>query len=125
MTWVLLTPELVDTIHDEVLNPGELAGWAGDKSLDAALARVENRVAYGMVGDIFDLAATYATVIARGHCFNDGNKRTAFRAMHMILRLNGDATVLGVSEVGPLIVALAQGAVDEGEIGAFLRGKAG
>jgi death on curing protein len=33
-----------------------------------------------MIADAFDLAATYASSIATGHCFNDGNKRTAFQA---------------------------------------------
>ena len=70
----LLSPALVVAIHDEVLNPGELAGLAQDKSLEAALSRVDNRLAYGMIADVFDLASAYAMAIARGHCFNDGNK---------------------------------------------------
>ena len=51
----LLSAELVEAIHDEVLNPGELPGRARDKSLEGALARVENRLAYGMVGDVFEV----------------------------------------------------------------------
>ena len=57
MSFLLLTEEDVDALHDLVLNPGELPGRARDKSLDSALARVENRLAYGMIGDVFDLAA--------------------------------------------------------------------
>ena len=79
MSFALLTPAYVEAIHDAVLNPGELTGAAGDKSLDGALARVDNRLAYGLIVDAFDLAAAYAVAIAQGHCFNDGNKRTAFR----------------------------------------------
>lgn len=71
--------DLVEDIHDAVLNPGELPGRARDKSLEGALSRVENRLAYGVIGDIFDLAAAYAIAVACGHCFNDGNKRTALR----------------------------------------------
>lgn len=121
MSWVLLPPDLVEAIHDHVLNPGELAGRARDKSLEGALARVEHRLAYGMIADVYDLAAAYAQAIARGHCFNDANKRTAFRAMNAVLALNGTDIAWTVDDIGPLIVRLAQGAADEGDLAAALR----
>lgn len=124
MNLVLLAPDLVEAIHDEVLNPGELAGRAQDKSLEAALARVDNRMAYGMIADAFDLAASYAMAIARGHCFNDGNKRTAFRSMQVCLYLNGIAMPWSVEEIGPMIIRCAQGLVEEGDLAEWLREKA-
>ncbi len=124
MSYRLLTPDLVRAIHDEVLNPGELAGEALNKSLEGALGRVDNRLAYGMIGDVFGLAAAYAVAIATGHVFNDANKRTAFEAMVVTLELNGVPLQLDVDEIGPLIVAVAQGAVDEMDLAAWLRGKA-
>lgn len=36
-----------------------------------------------------DIAALYADKIAKGHPFNDGNKRTAFASAIAFLRLNG------------------------------------
>jgi len=124
MNFVLLSAELVEAIHDEVLNPGELAGFAGDKSLDSALARVENRLAYGMIDDVFDLAATYAVAIATGHCFNDANKRTAHQAMDVCLDLNGIQIAWRTDQIGPLIVETAQGRVDAQDLAAWLRQKA-
>ncbi len=124
MSYRLLTPDLVRAIHDEVLNPGELAGEARDKSLEGALGRVDNRLAYGMIGDIFDLAAAYAVAVATGHVFNDANKRTAFRVMNAALAFNGVRIAWDLDEIGPLIVAVAQGAVDEMDLAAWLRGKA-
>lgn len=124
MSFVTLTAEVVDAIHDEVLNPGELAGRAKDKSLDGALARVENRVAYGMIDDVFDLGAMYAVAIAQGHCFNDANKRTAFRSMNACLALNGVAASWTVEEIGPIIVAVAQGQRDAEWLAGWLRGRA-
>jgi death-on-curing protein len=118
---ILLTADLVLAIHDEVLNPGELRGLAGDKSLDGALARVDNRLAYGMVVDPFDLAAAYAEAIAQGHCFNDGNKRTAFRAMHMALWLNGFALEFDTVTVGDKIILLAQRKLAAGDLAEWLR----
>ena len=125
MSLRLLTPDLVEAIHDAVLNPGELQGRARDKSLEAALARVDNRLAYGMIADAFDLAAAYAMAIARGHCFNDGNKRTAFRAMNAALALNGIQIAWNTEEVGQTIIRCAQGQMEPGDLADWLRARAG
>jgi death-on-curing protein len=119
-----LTPELVVAIHGEVLNPGELPGLARDKSLEGALARVENRLTYGLIEDVFELAATYCMAIAQGHCFNDANKRTAFRAMNVVLRTNGVRAAWSVEDVGPVILRVAQGHMDEAALADWLRERA-
>ncbi len=121
MTLVLLPVAVIESIHDEILNPGELPGRALDKSLEGALARVDNRLAYGMIADAFDLAAAYAIAISQGHCFNDGNKRTAYRAMQTCLDLNGHAFPENESEIGPVIIRAAQRLLDEGELAHWLR----
>lgn len=125
MSLLLLDEDLVERLHDASLNPGEIPGRARDKSLAGALARVENRLAYGMIEDAFDLAAMYAVAIATGHCFNDGNKRTAYRSMGTCLVLNDVRIDWTVEEVGPVIVAVAQGLMDEAALGGWLRGRAG
>ncbi len=119
-----LTAALVEAIHDAVLNPGELPGRARDKSLEGALARVENRLAYGLIGDVFDLAAIYAVAIATGHCFNDGNKRTAFRSMDVCLQANGIAIPWDTQETGDLIIRAAQGRAHEDALADWLRARA-
>jgi death on curing protein len=122
MEYLLLPTDLVDSIHDAVLNPGELTGRALDKSLDGALARVENRLAYGMIGDVFDLAAAYCVTVAQGHCFNDGNKRTAFRVMQVCLDLHGLAEpALPEDVTGQIIIRVAQGLMDEVQLAEWLR----
>ena len=117
----ILNVDLVVDIHDEVLNPGELTGLALDKSLEGALARVENRIAYGLIDDVFDLAAAYAVAIAQGHCFNDANKRTAHQAMDVCLDLNGVQINWTATEIGPVIIRAAQRHLDEGELADWLR----
>lgn len=124
MELLLLTAELVEAIHDEVLNPGELPGMAMNKSLDSALARVDNRIAYGMTDDLFDIAAMYAMAIAQGHCFNDANKRTAHQSMDTFLDLNGVQITWSAEEIGQKIIALAQGLIDDGDLAEWLRGTA-
>jgi death on curing protein len=117
----LLSPELVEAIHDAILNPGELPGRARDKSLEAALARVDNRLAYGMVADAFDLASAYAMAIARGHCFNDGNKRTAHQSMDTCLDLNGITIPWNTEDIGQIIIRCAQGLMEDGDLADWLR----
>lgn len=123
MTWVLLSTEIVEAIHDRVLNPGELPGRARDKSLEATLARVDNRIAYGMIGDVFDLAAAYVIAVARGHCFNDGNKRTAHQVMDVCLDLNSIQFTWDTIATGQIIIRAAQGLVEEPDLADWLRAK--
>ena len=117
----LLSEGDVIHIHDQVLNEGELQGLAQDKSLSGALSRIDFRLTYGLIHDTYDLAATYAVVIATGHLFNDGNKRTAFRCMDVILRLHGHSPQWDTAEVGQMIIQAAQGRIDEVELADRLR----
>jgi death on curing protein len=121
MNLTILPIEMIEHIHDAVLNPGELKGRARDKSLEGALARVDNRLTYGMINDPFDLAAAYAIAIAQGHCFNDGNKRTAFRVMQTCLDLHGIVEPEGTEAMGQVIIRAAQRLMDEGELAEWLR----
>jgi death-on-curing protein len=88
------------------------------------LGRVDNRLAYGLIGDVFDLAAAYAAAISQGHCFNDGNKRTAFDAMNFCLELNGVVLDWPLPDIGDLIIALAQRRIDEPDLADWLRARA-
>ncbi len=124
MTFRLLTPELVDVIHDASLNEGESSGRARGKSLKDALARVDNRLAYGLIADVFDLAAAYAVAIARGPYFNDGNKRTAFQVMDVCLDLDGVALAWKTEAVAEKIILAAQGLLEEPTLAEWLRREA-
>ncbi len=121
MELLLIGRDAVLALHDAVLNPNEIAGLAGNKSLDSVLARVENRLQYGLIGDVFDLAATYAVVLAVGHVFNDGNKRTAFTVMDICLVQNGIEPTYDVIEAADKIIQAAQSKLDEQELAQWLR----
>jgi death-on-curing protein len=111
-------------IHDLVIGRNELQGMAGNKSLDAVMARIENRMSFGLISDEYDLAACYACFLAVGHVFNEANKRTAFACMDICLSLNGVDLNYNHIEIGNLIVRVAQGIVDEVEFSAWLRSQA-
>ncbi|MRE87533.1 type II toxin-antitoxin system death-on-curing family toxin, partial [Klebsiella quasipneumoniae] len=77
MIWV--SAQEVIAFHDRILQrfPG-VAGMSDPGRAEALIYRVQNRKHYEGITDVFELAATYWVAIARGHIFNDGNKRTAF-----------------------------------------------
>ena len=111
---VWLDAEAVREIHDTILEPDQLAGESGTRSIDAIVARVINQAAYGaMHGDVLETAATYAVVIARGHAFNDGNKRTALTSAALFLRLNGYEIELDGEPLAEIMVRVASGETDE------------
>lgn len=121
MSFLLLSVDHIIAIHDEVLEPNELQGMAGDKSLEGALSRVENRLNYGLIEDVYSLAASYAAAVSQAHCFNDGNKRTAFQVMDLILDLNGINAIWDVEEVGQKMVLLSQSKLDDADLAQWLR----
>ena len=71
--------------------------------------------------DLFDLASAYAFGIARNHAFNDANKRTAWAACLLFLRVNGVRIKPPASESVPRMVALARGGITEEAFAAWLR----
>ena len=95
---------------------------AGDKSLEGAHCQEwTTGSSMASVEDIYSLAASYATAISQAHCFNDGNKRTAFQVMDLILDLNGINATWDVEAVGQKIVLLSQSKLDEADLAQWLR----
>lgn len=70
-----------------------------------------------------DIAALYVDKIAKGHPFNDGNKRTAFASAIAFLRLNGydiDATSDQLQSLAQVVVELVLHRVTWEEFSAHL-----
>ena len=85
----LLSLRDIRSFHDEALRYGGLQGESRAPSLEAVIGRLESASAYGRIQDENELAAWYAFVIARGHPFNDANKRTAWLSLRVCLAVNG------------------------------------
>ncbi|WP_245005037.1 type II toxin-antitoxin system death-on-curing family toxin [Paraburkholderia sacchari] len=81
---------MVVLVHDFILSqePG-LNGSANKGALEGALGRIENRVHYDGLADVFEIAGLYAEAIARGHAFSDANKRTALVSALTYLFIEG------------------------------------
>ena len=84
-----IRPETVLALHEQLL--AEFGGASGlrDAALfESALARPQNRLAYGKPS-LFDLAASYGYGLIKNHPFIDGNKRIGFAVTVLFLELNG------------------------------------
>jgi death-on-curing protein len=122
---VWLSNPLVLAIHDEQLaEHGGSIGLRDAGLLDSALARPLNRAGYDEP-DVAELAAVYALGIARNHPFIDGNKRTAFVALELFLRLNGCVLTVGDAEAVVMFLAMAAGELPDAEFTAWVRMHAG
>jgi death-on-curing protein len=67
------------------------------------------------------LAACYAVFIAKGHCFNDANKRTAAAILFLILKSNGISIKFSGLALGDWIIEVATDRKTEIEFAAWLR----
>lgn len=123
---MLLDAEYVNAVHDEILRlEGGLAGYAhaGPGGVDAVLARVENHAHYAGLDDIFGIAAMYAVAIARGHVFNDGNKRTGFVCALSFLSLEGyefPSNPELEDDFVEVMVGVAEGTIEREELADYL-----
>jgi death-on-curing protein len=89
--------------------------------LESALARPRNAFVYGDE-DIVSLAVSVMAGISRAHAFEQGNKRTAFAAMRLFLRINGYDTAFDDSvSWADEIVALIEHRATEEDFAQILR----
>lgn len=118
---VWIDPEVIFALHDRQLaEHGGGVGLRDGGALDSALARPRNRWEYGE-DDRASLAAAYAFGIARNHPFVDGNKRTAWIAARLFLRLNGEVVAYTRQEAIRIVIALAAGELTEDELADWFR----
>lgn len=89
--------------------------------LASALERPKNRFHYENVIDLAELAASYAAAVSGNHPFVDGNKRAAFHAMTLFLRVNGLRLVADQADAARTIFRLAAGEIGIAELTEWLR----
>ena len=101
-------------IHDvQIASHGGPPGIRDKSLLDSAMARPRNLALYAPATSIPHLAALYAVAISQNHPFIDGNKRVAFVAMELFLRINGFALAATDRDCYDRIISLAEGSIDE------------
>jgi death-on-curing protein len=118
--WV--SKEAVLVLHDRsIALHGGAAGVKDEGLLESALARPANRLHYEGVDDICVLAAIYLVAIASNHPFIDGNKRAAFLAAGLFLRLNGRRLIAEQADAARVVLAVAAGERDVERVAEWIR----
>jgi death-on-curing protein len=115
----------VRAIHAELIKEhGGLQGAIREGALEAALARPQHVLAYAetaaTLATLATLAASYGFALAKGHCFSDGNKRTALAIIDVFLQLNGSELTAAEEDAATTILALKAGEVSEPEMAEWI-----
>jgi death-on-curing protein len=111
-------------IHDYMIEAfGGLPGMPDAGRASAIIARVQQTEYYTTPRpDLFQVAALYWASIARGHIFNDANKRTAVATALFFLRRNGINLRAGALDAATEIaVAAATGEANIQRLADYLR----
>lgn len=112
----------LELLHQESLaEHGGAEGLRDAGMLDHALSRAQNIHAYENVEDPFRLAAACAFGIAKNHPFVDGNKRAAFIAAGLFLRINGIRLKADKAQAVLVMFDLAAGQLTEPQFAEWLR----
>jgi death-on-curing protein len=113
--------EIIDMHTEQLAMFGGPEGIRDRGALESAIARpVNNKWHYGET-DMVSLAAAYAFGLARNHPFVDGNKRTAFHALMVFLRVNGVRFAPDPAHATEIILSLAAGEVSEESLARWIR----
>ena len=119
--WKWVNRQVVEAVHERQLSEhGGGVGIRDQNALESALARPVNLSLYGEP-DAAALAASLAFGIARNHPFVDGNKRSAWVAARLFLRLNDVSIAFDKAEATIMMQQLAAGELSEDETAAWLR----
>ncbi len=119
---VWLSRNLIDAMHTDLI--GQYGGSRGvfdDGLVDSAITRPKNLLAYEPESDLAALAASLAFGLAKNHGFRDGNKRTAFVAAAVFLRLNGVRLAVNEADAVAAMVYLATDVWNEDRLAEWLR----
>ena len=117
----MMSTEWVCEVHDAILKTTSgLKGSVDTNRLNSALSRIDQRMAYDNLSDVFDVAALYAVSIAKAHAFSDGNKRTALVTMLVFLDMHGIEVPPGQG-LDDLMVTVAASEVCEGRLSEIMR----
>jgi death-on-curing protein len=116
--WIL--KRTIIAIHnDQLAEHGGKPAIRDEGLLDSALARPEMKASYGDT-HLPLLAAAYAFGIARNHPFIDGNKRTAYVAMELILGRNGYVVTADDQDATTTFLRLAAGDMTEEDLAGWI-----
>jgi death-on-curing protein len=121
-TPVWINRRALELLHSEsIAEHGGAEGLRDEGLFESALARPQNLHAYEDMNDVARLAASYAFGLTKNHAFVDGNKRVAFIAAGLFLRLNGFRLKADQAEAVLIVLSVAAGSFSEDELAEWIR----
>ena len=118
--WV--SKEAVLVLHDRSIGlHGGASGIKDEGLFESALSRPANLRHYEGVEDLCTLAAVYLVAVASNHPFIDGNKRAAFLAAGLFLRLNGRRLIAEQADAARAVLAVAAGEREIAPVAEWIR----
>ena len=118
-----LFPKQVLYLHQEIMELSEGSAGVRDQGLlESAVYRPQ--ASFGgedLYPDLFTKAAVLGHSIIKNHPFVDGNKRTGFETMRLLLRLNGYDIQASLKSKFDFVIAIAEGKLKEHAIADWLR----
>lgn len=105
----------------ELKRAGQNAQVRDQSLFQSACARPLHRLNCDATATLFDIAAELAFGLARSHVVVDGNKRAAFAAAYMTLRMNGIMPDFTTREAVDVFSRLAAGTIDVAGLSLWLR----
>ena len=110
MSRPLRLAEVVELQRQQLLSYGGLEGIRNNEALKSAIAQpFQTWDGKDLYPSIEEKAAVYCFLISQNQPFIDGNKRTAFSAMDIFLRLNGVLLSCDEEEGVEMMISLAEG----------------
>lgn len=101
---------------------GGMPGIRDEGLLESALAQPQSTFGGKLLhSTIHEQAAAYLYHLAKNHPFIDGNKRTAFAAMDVFLRLNGYVLKLTNAQSYELVLQVVQGDLNKESLVKYLK----
>ncbi len=119
---VWIRKDAVYAIHDaQLAEHGGSDGIRDAGLIESALARAQNVYTYNKRASISELAAAYCYGLAKNHGFVDGNKRLAAVVCELFLELNGYRLTAEDADWLTVMLALADGSLEEAAIAEWLK----
>ncbi len=119
--WRWINRNALVRLHDMgIAQFGGAQGLRDEGMLDSALSRPENLAHYG-APDVAELAAAYGYGLVKNHAFIDGNKRVAFLAVGLFLRLNGYRLTASQVDATTTVLKLAASEMSETDFAVWIR----
>jgi death-on-curing protein len=114
--------DVLELLHSQtVAEHGGADGLRDEGLFESALARPQNLYHYENISDVARLAASYGYGLSKNHAFIDGNKRIAFIAAGVFLRLNGYRLAADQAQATLVMLSVAAGSFSEDALADWLR----